>query len=241
MAASTTSGGGAGAVPPGRPPQPPRTRSVSPFRKLRSSWSPQPRKFLCPGCRNSADSSGLDTGKPASANTWCMSRSFSSKATRSFFSTTLLLMRFSTGRDGTLSSLPRRCTISPSRKCASTVSPQTSWPGSSSLTREARTSCCPRTKAASASGPTPTTLVSLQVLRAIAAALVFDRGAAVVGQLHAVAVSAAVEADQARPRVDMGDGAAQLVAVAIAVIVSVAAPVAALADIAYNLDRTRQQ
>src|SRR5690606_14514984 len=87
----------------------------------------------------------------------------------------------------------------------------------------------------------PHQVAAFQVLRAIAAALVFDRGPAVVGHLHGVAVSAAVEADQARPRVDMGDRAAQLVAVAIAVIVSVAAPVAALADIAYNLDRTRQQ
>src|SRR5690606_28136832 len=88
-------------------------------------------------------------------------------------------------------------------------------------------------------------VAALQVLRAIAAALVFDRGAAVVGQLHAASVPAAVKADQPRPGVDMGDRTAQviavIVAVAIAVIVSVAVSVSALADVAHDLDRTRPE
>src|SRR5690606_14532409 len=91
----------------------------------------------------------------------------------------------------------------------------------------------------------PHQVAALQVLRAIAATLVFDRGPAVVGQLHAASVPAAVKADQPRPGVDMGDRTAQviavIVAVAIAVIVSVAVSVSALADVPPDLDRTRPE
>src|SRR5690606_10573924 len=78
-------------------------------------------------------------------------------------------------------------------------------------------------------------VTSLQVLRAVTAALIVDRGAGVVGQLQIVAIRRAVEAYQPRPDVDKGDRAVQIVARAVTVCGM------AVTDIADNLDRTREE
>ena len=67
-------------------------------------------EILVPGLAKHRAELGLGDREPCiRQDTWCISTSLSSNATRSFFNTTLLVTRCSTGRGGLLSSRPRRC------------------------------------------------------------------------------------------------------------------------------------